>query len=76
MIVIDIARNDLEIVRVEKREFKGHEFVDIRIYYQDESGEWKPTKKGVTINPDKIDELVEALKKEKEVIIEIEKKKE
>ena len=66
----DIERNDLEVVRVEKREFKGHEFVDIRIYYQNDSGEWKPTKKGVTINPDKIDELVEALKKEKDVKLE------
>lgn len=73
----DIERNDLEVVRVEKREFKGHEFVDIRIYYQNDSGEWKPTKKGVTLNPDKIDELVEALKKEKDVKLEkVEEKKE
>ena len=41
----DIKRNDTEIVRVSKREFKGHEFIDIRIYYQDDEGSFKPTKK-------------------------------
>ncbi len=39
----DIKRNDTEIVRVSKREYKGHEFIDLRIYYQDDEGDYKPT---------------------------------
>jgi hypothetical protein len=31
-------------------EFKGKKYADIRIYYEDDEGEWKPTKKGVTVN--------------------------
>lgn len=30
-------------------EYKGKEYANIRIYYEDDEGEWKPTKKGVTI---------------------------
>jgi len=62
--VTDIKRNDTEIVRVSKREFKGHEFIDIRIYYQDDEGSFKPTKKGITINPKQVNELIDALKLE------------
>ncbi|MDD4478804.1 MAG: PC4/YdbC family ssDNA-binding protein, partial [Mesotoga sp.] len=29
----DIKRKDTEIIRVSKREFKGHEYLDLRIYY-------------------------------------------
>lgn len=61
----DIKRNDTEIVRVSKREYKGHEFIDLRIYYQDDEGDYKPTKKGITINPKLVDELIDALKKKK-----------
>ncbi|MDI9368256.1 MAG: transcriptional coactivator p15/PC4 family protein [Thermotogota bacterium] len=62
----DIKRNDTEIVRVSKREFKGHEFLDLRIYYQDDEGDYKPTKKGITINPKLVDELIDALNTEKD----------
>jgi hypothetical protein len=31
-------------------EFKGKKYADIRIYYEDDEWEWKPTKKGVTVN--------------------------
>ncbi|NLX34155.1 MAG: transcriptional coactivator p15, partial [Thermotogaceae bacterium] len=45
----DIKRNDTEIIRVSKREFKGHEFLDLRIYYEGDDGQYKPTKKGITL---------------------------
>jgi len=31
-------------------EFKGKNYANIRIYYEDDEGEWKPTKKGISIN--------------------------
>ena len=30
-------------------EFKGKKYADIRIYFEDDEGEWKPTKKGITV---------------------------
>lgn len=45
-------------------EFKGNIYANIRIYYEDDEGEWKPTKKGVTVSMDsflEFKENVEAL---------------
>ena len=49
----DFQRNGdaSEIVRVEKREYKGKEFVDVRIWYLPQgSNDYAPTKKGVTMS--------------------------
>ena len=61
----EISKNTQEKIRVEKREYKGREFIDIRTYYLD-GNEWKPTQKGVTFRPDQLKEIIEALEGEKE----------
>ena len=38
-------------------EFKGKNYADIRVYYEDDEGEWKPTKKGVTVTLDAFEEF-------------------
>jgi hypothetical protein len=63
MMIGDLERNATEVVRVSAEEFKGRKYIDIRIYFKDNEGEWRPTKKGVTVQPDKVDELVGLLKK-------------
>jgi hypothetical protein len=40
-------------------EFKGKSYADIRVYYEDDEGEWKPTKKGVTVALDNFSEFKE-----------------
>ena len=40
-------------------EFKGKNYADIRIYYEDDEGEWKPTKKGVTVSLENFAEFKE-----------------
>ena len=40
-------------------EFKGKDYANIRIYYEDDEGEWKPTKKGVTVSLDTFREFKE-----------------
>lgn len=40
-------------------EFKGKNYANIRIYYEDDEGEWKPTKKGVTVALDSFLEFKE-----------------
>ena len=32
--------------------FRNKQYIDIRTWFQDQSGEWKPTKKGVHFNVD------------------------
>ena len=57
--IATIEKNADEEIRVSLREYKGHPFIDIRVYWKPPDGEPGPTKKGVTLNP----ELFPALKK-------------
>ena len=54
------------IIRVALQEYRGHEYIDIRQYYKDNSGDFKPTKKGITFNPEILDEIIEGLEALKE----------
>ena len=42
-------------------EFKGKNYANIRIYYEDDEGEWKPTKKGITVGLDSFPEFKERI---------------
>lgn len=57
----DIKKNAFTRIRIEKREFQGKEFIDIRQYFKNEDDEYKPSPKGVTLPPDKLNELIQAL---------------
>lgn len=39
------------------QEFRGKKYFDIRTWYQADSGEWKPTKKGVHLSFDKFEDF-------------------
>jgi hypothetical protein len=56
-----IGKNGKERVEVAFKEYKGREFLDIRIYYLDENDEMRPTGKGVTLKPDQISDLISLL---------------
>jgi len=62
----EIGRTETEVVRVSVEEYKGRKYLDVRIYFENDEGEWKPTKKGVTIQPDKIDLFMDLIKQAKE----------
>ena len=61
--VIEIRKNSITIIRIAMREYRGKSFVDIRQFYENDSGEYKPTQKGITLSPEKLSELIEALHK-------------
>ncbi len=63
MIIGEIERGETEVMRVSTEEYKGRKYVDVRIYFENNEGEWKPTKKGVTIQPEKVEEFLELIKK-------------
>lgn len=60
-VVSSFKRNPTEEVRATLKEFRGRRYLDLRIYYQDDQGEWKPTRKGVSLSTDFMDELKEAV---------------
>lgn len=54
-------KNANGIIRIQKTEFKGKEYLDIRKMYQGENDEWMPTRKGISFSPELKDEIIKAL---------------
>ncbi len=63
MLIGEIERGETEVLRVSTEEYKGRKYIDVRIYFESDAGEWKPTKKGVTIQPDRVDDFLDLIKK-------------
>ncbi len=59
--VREFSKNSAEKIRVSIVEFRGKTYGDIRVYYQDDDGEFKPTKKGVTFAPDILPQIKEGV---------------
>tara|TARA_Y100001973_G_C4966814_1_gene217616 strand:- start:47 stop:262 length:216 start_codon:yes stop_codon:yes gene_type:complete len=58
----EIQKNSREKIIASINEFKGNTFVDLRVHYEDEtSGEYKPTKKGIAVNPKILPQVVEMM---------------
>jgi hypothetical protein len=60
-VVASFKRNPTEEVRAGIKEFKGRTYIDLRIYYMDDQGEWKPTRKGISLATDFMPELKKAV---------------
>jgi len=57
-VIARFEKNSFEEVRISLTEFKGKGLIDVRVYYQpDGEEEMRPTKKGITISPEKYPEL-------------------
>jgi hypothetical protein len=67
-LVARIPKNPTEEVRVALTSYRGHDLVDIRVFFQDEQGEWRPTKRGVSLSVDSFTELREAIAKAEEML--------
>ncbi len=62
--IATIEKNKIEELRVALKEYKGHDYVDVRTYvepYADEGQGRVPTKKGVALALTKLPELIAAL---------------
>lgn len=60
-IIKDIDKGKGEIIRVEISEFKGKKLLNLRVWYTDANGEYKPTQKGIAIPPDLYEQVKEAI---------------
>jgi hypothetical protein len=58
---LDVHRSPSERLRVQLRQYRGREFLDVRCWYLADDGEYRPSQKGVTLNPSQLAELVQAL---------------
>jgi len=49
-LIAQFEKNATEVVRVSLREYRGRKLIDMRIHYSDDEGEYRPTKKGVSLS--------------------------
>ena len=56
-----LEKNSRESLVINQTEFKGVKLVDVRVFYKDENGDLKPTKKGVSVRLNQLDALIKAL---------------
>lgn len=67
VIIKDIEKNEREIIRFDISEFKGKEYINIRIWFKAIDGRgdvvYKPSQKGVALNIDEFKELKDAITK-------------
>ncbi len=57
-----IEKTDTERIQIEAKEYKGKDYVDVRLFFKSDDGkDWLPTKKGITIGPGKLGRLIDAL---------------
>ena len=68
-IIGEIQKNKKEKIIISTNEFKGNKYVDLRVHYEEEgSGEYKPTKKGISLMPDKVPGVIEGILKAMDVM--------
>ena len=65
----EIQKNTLDVIRIQKTKYKGHDLVDVRVYVEDKNGEKIPTRKGITFKVDLLDEVISALEEIKEGVV-------
>jgi len=54
----EFDKNTREKIRVYINEYAGKQLLHIRVFYQDLDGEWKPTKKGISLRLDLAKEVL------------------
>tara|TARA_B100000287_G_scaffold33007_1_gene30632 strand:- start:1310 stop:1534 length:225 start_codon:yes stop_codon:yes gene_type:complete len=61
-IIGEIQKNQKEKIIISTNEYKGHKYIDLRVHYEDESTkEYKPSKKGIAVNPKILSQVVELM---------------
>lgn len=49
-IIKEIDKNSLERIVVSLRNYRDKNLIDIRTYFQNDEGKWKPTRKGISLD--------------------------
>ena len=61
-IITTIPRSATERIEIAINEYKGKKYLDLRTFYTtDEGASWLPTKKGITVSPDNLELLKDAI---------------
>lgn len=68
-LIAQFEKNATEVVRVSLTEYHGRKLVDVRVYYSDDAGAYRPTRKGISLSVDVYPELKRALRALEKVLL-------
>ncbi|HEY3275398.1 MAG TPA: transcriptional coactivator p15/PC4 family protein [Syntrophorhabdaceae bacterium] len=66
--IIGEVQKGTDKIMVTVKEFKGKTYVDIRTFFENDQGEMVPTKKGVSLTPENLDDILTLLQEAKKVM--------
>ena len=69
-LIAQFEKNATEVVRVSLTEYRGRKLIDVRVYYSTDDGEYRPTKKGVSLSVDVYPDFKRALLELEKVLLE------
>jgi len=67
-LIAEFNKNAGEVVRIQLTEYDGKQLLDIRVWVQNDKGEFVPTRKGISLRIDLVDSLKVAIDKAVEEI--------
>lgn len=59
--MITIPKNSREEIRVYRSNYIGRDLVNIRVFFKDVDGTYKPTRKGIAFRAEQLNEIIDAL---------------
>ena len=69
-LIAQFEKNATEVVRVSLTEYRGHKLIDFRVYYSDDEGQYRPTKKGVSLSTEVYAEFKQAMLALEKILLE------
>lgn len=69
-VITQFEKNATEVIRVSLTEYRGRKLIDVRVYYSDDEGQYRPTKKGVSVSVDRYIDFKRAMLTLEKVLLE------
>jgi len=69
-LIAQFEKNATEVVRVSLTEYRGRKLLDVRVYYSDDEGQYRPTKKGVSLSVEVYPDFKRALLELEKILLE------
>jgi hypothetical protein len=69
-VIAQFEKNATEVVRISLTEYRGHKLLDVRVYYSNDDGEYRPTKKGVSLAVERYTDFKRAMLALEKVLLE------
>lgn len=58
---IEIRKNSREVIRIGRGNYNGHDLVNLRVWFADEDGDFRPGRQGVAFKAALLPEVLAAL---------------